>query len=449
VHEVSDALPVTTRDDEGRGRVARKKLHHLFESLRRHNREETEFVVSNAIVNVANFGFFVVVSRLFSTSSYGAITALLSIVTVANTPLNAIQAGVVHATVVIRQSLGSESPRRVVAAFAGVGLAVTMVIAAASILVERFFTLPNVFPVLMLALWFAPSVVSSALCGSLMGHFKFRAIAVANVVGALTRIGLAVAFGAAGHLFGLSGPIIATSAGVAVSTTWIFVAVRKESNWRTGAPLELHLSHTLWAFISLGGFASFVAIDVVLARHLLAASIAGSYAAASTAGKIALFLSVAVPIVAYPRFAKHHAAGTDGRRDLLYSLEIVVGLGILAAGVMALFPHVIVLLLFGHRYASAAPILRLLAPEGAVMGVVGLFTYYHVAQRSFWAILPWFGVLAVTLATTIGNLSAHDLAVLMLISATIVSVLMAIPELPSEWVHRLLRNERKTQLPTR
>jgi O-antigen/teichoic acid export membrane protein len=442
---VSETVPVTTEEGEGLRHLARSQLRRLGKTVRHNRGEEAAFVVSNAIVNVANFAFFVVVSRLFSASSYGAITALLSIVTVANTPLNAIQAGVVHATVVVRQAFGTASPRRVVAAFAAVGIGVTIVLAAASILIERFFTLTSVFPVLMLALWFAPSVINSALCGTLMGHFKFRAIAVANVVGAISRIGLVVAFGAAGHLFGLAGPIIATSAGIAVTTTWIFVVARRESNWRSGAPLELHLSHTLWAFVSLAGFASFIAIDVVLARHLLLASVAGNYAAASTAGKIALFLSVAVPIVAYPRFAAHHAAGTDGRRDLLYSFVIVIVLGVAAASVMTLLPNFTVLLLFGHRYATAAPILRLLAPEGAAMGVVGLFTYYHVAQRSIWAILPWLGVVVVTLTTTMGHLSAHQLAALMLLSATLISVLMALPELPSKWLHRVLRSERNAQ----
>lgn len=418
-----------TIDREGTGLRVRVRSR-VLSSLEHLRGEEGAFVISNALVNVANFGFFVVVSRLFSASSYGAISALLSIVTVANTPLNAIQAGVVHATVVVRQSLGAASPRRVVAAFAAAGLGVTIVVASASILIDRFFTLSSVFPVLMLALWFAPSVVNSALCGSLMGHFKFRAIAVANVIGAVARIALVIAFGAAGHLFGLAGPVIATSAGISATTIWVLVAVKREPWWSARQPLELHLAHTLWAFFSLAGFAAFIAVDVVLARHLLAASTAGNYAAASTAGKIALYLSVAVPIVAYPRFAAHHAARTSPRRNLLHSFVLVVALGVIASGVMTVFPHETVVLLFGHRYASAGPLLVWLAPEGAAMGVVGLFTYYHVAQRSVWAMLPWLGVAVASVTMSLGHLSARSLAMLMLASTLTVSVLMALPELP-------------------
>jgi O-antigen/teichoic acid export membrane protein len=145
-----------------------------------------------------------------------------------------------------------------------------------------------------------------------------------------------------------------------------------------------------------------------------------------------LFLSVAVPIVAYPRFAAHRAAGTSSQRELRVSLLLVITLGALAAAVMATFPHLIVGLLFGHRYVAAVPLLRVLAAEGAALGVVGLFTYYHVAQHSIFAIAPWLGVVVVSIWMTTGHLSAHGLAVLITACALAVSVVMAIPALWGE-----------------
>ncbi|MGD0853506.1 MAG: oligosaccharide flippase family protein [Acidimicrobiales bacterium] len=368
-------------------------------------------------------------ARLFSPTHYGAISALLSIVTVANTPLNAIQAGVVHATVVVRHALGDPSPRRITAWFTLAGIGATALVAAGSPILERFFNVPNLLPLLMLALWFGPAVLNAALCGTLMGEFKFRAIAIANVVGAVARIVLVLCFGLAGHFLGLAGPILATSAGIAITAGWIFVAVRRDTSWRRGTPLSLHLGQTLWAFFSLAGYASFVALDVVLARHLLSGTTAGNYAAASTSGKIALFLSVAVPIVAYPRFAAHRAAGTSSQRELRISLFLVLILGALAAAVMAALPHLTVAVLFGHRYSAAPPLIRILAPEGAAMGVVGLFTYYHVAQRSVYAVVPWAGVALVSIWMMTDQLSAHGLAVLVTVCALVVSVVMAVPAL--------------------
>ncbi len=180
----------------------------------------------------------------------------MSIVTVANTPLNAIQAGVVHATVLARRANGDASPRRIVLRFVASGIALTLLVAGASHRIDGFFNLTSVVPVLMLSLWFAPSVVNSALCGSLMGHFKFRTIAIANVVGAFARIVLVLVFGLAGHLFGLAGPVLATSAGITITALWILVAVRREPSWRVPANMELHLGQTLWAFVALTGYAS-------------------------------------------------------------------------------------------------------------------------------------------------------------------------------------------------
>jgi O-antigen/teichoic acid export membrane protein len=425
----------------------RRRVEWLHSLVQRRGGEEASFIISNAIVNVANFGFFVAVGRLFMPSSYGAITALLSIVTVANTPLNAIQAGVVHATVLARRAGGDASPRRIILRFVGSGIALTLLVAGASHRIDSFFSLTSVVPVLMLALWFAPAVVNAALCGSLMGHFKFRTIAVANVVGALARIALVLVFGVAGHLFGLAGPILATSAGITITALWIFVAVRREPSWRVPANMELHLGQTLWAFISFTGFASFVAIDVILARHLLDATTAGNYAGAATAAKIALFLSVAVPIVVYPRFAAPRAAGTSARHELRRALILVLALGAVAAAVMTFFPHLVITALFGHRYEEASTLLRVLAPEGAIMGVVGLFTYYHVAQRSLYAVVPWSGVAIVTVWMTVYHLQAHALALLMLAISFMVAVVMAVPALVRNSSSNLLSGRDEKSLP--
>ncbi len=138
---------------------------------------------------------------------------------------------------------------------------------------------------------------------------------------------------------------------------------------------------------------------------------------------------MAVPIVAYPRFTAHRAAGTSARRELRQALLLVLGLGTLAAAVMALFPHLVVVVLFGHRYVTAPTLLRILAPEGAAMGVVGLLTYYHVAQRSLYAVVPWSGVAIVTVWMTAFHLQAHALALLMLSTSLAVAVVMVVPAL--------------------
>jgi O-antigen/teichoic acid export membrane protein len=380
---------------------------------------ELGFLISNAVVNVANFGFFVLVGRMFTPGSYGAISALLSITTISNTPLNAIQAAVVDATVTLRTVSEARSIRRVVTTLGGAGIVVSAIVVAVAPLIDRFFSLTSLLPVVMLALWFTPSIVNSALCGSLMGRLRFRRVAEANVAGAVVRIALVAMLGAAHHALGIAGPVFATALGISTTSLWLGVAMRGDDVWHRGTALELHVGHGLWSLVSLSGCAALIGIDVVLARHLFRANLAGGYAASATAGRIALFLPVAIPIIAYPRFVSSKKRGSAGRSELATATAAVVVLGFLAASVMAAAPHLVVTILFGHRYGSAAPLLRILAFEAACLGVVSVLTYFHVAYRSIYGGVPWLGVVTVIVVAAAAHLSPFGLAYLMLTVAAV------------------------------
>ena len=393
---------------------------------------EVAFLASNAIVNVTNFGFFVLVGRLFTPDSYGAISALLSITTIANTPLNAIQASVVDATITRRALSGECSLRRVATILAAAGIVVAGIVVALAPLIDRFFSLTSLLPVVMLGLWFAPSIVNSALCGSLMGRLRFRPVAEANVAGAVVRIAFVAVLGATHRALGIAGPVFATALGISATSAWLGIVMRADDVWHRGRALELHLGRALWSLACLSGCAALVGLDVVLARHLFPASIAGGYAASATAGRIALFLPVAVPIIAYPRFVASKKRGSAGRPVLATAIVAVVVFGFLAAAVIAAAPHVVITVLFGHRYDSAAPLLRILAFEAACLGVVSVLTYFHVACRSIYGGVPWLGVATVTVVAASGHLSSFGLAYLMLSVSGVVAVAMAVPALVSK-----------------
>lgn len=435
------------RSDTKKSSSVRARVRHLrrsvITSLHSYRGEELGFFLSNVVVNVSNLGFFAIVGRLYLPSDYGAIAALLSIVTIANTPLNAIQAGIVHATVAAQGLVPERSLRRVAITFLLVGLAVSGLVMAASPALDHFFRLRSVMPVLMLGLWFVPSIVNSAMCGALMGRFRFRAAAEANVAGALSRIALVVVFGYLGHVFGLAGPVLATSLGLSVTAGWVLVGVWRLTGFRAGPALELHLGHTIWAFVCLGGFASYAAIDTILARHLLVESVAGSYAAAATAGKIAMFVSAAIPVIAYPRFAAHRARAREAVHELITPLVSVVVLGALTATVMALFSPTVIRVLFGDHYVGAAPLLATLAAEGAVIGVACLLTYYHVAMKSLYAAVPWCGVVTAATLAFVRPLRPHELATMMLVVACAVVIVQGIPLVTAL---RIARADRSTSV---
>lgn len=420
------ALPAEPFEEPAPARLASRVLRRAFGSR---GGEELAFFVSNGVVNLANFGFFVIAGRLFVPSDYGAISALLGLVTVANTPLNAVQAAVVQATVAATRAAAHRSMRRVVLTWSVIGLLLTAAVAAASPLVSSFFSLDRRSPVLVLALWFAPSVLSSAMCGALMGRFQFKAIAWANAIGAVARIVSEVGLGADHHRFGICGPVLATAFGMGVTAGLVLVALVRSEAWATGPPLRVerrHLASTLWC---LGGLATLVAIDTLLARHLLPHDLGGSYAAAATAGKIAFYVSIAVPIVFYPRFAHAHEGGSNDRGELAIAALIVAALGVASAAVLAGLPDVIVDLLFGERYDPAQGLLGLLGTEGALLGLVGLLTYYHVAHHSRHGAWCWLGVATVTAVGFAAHPAAVGLARLVVAVTGALTLAMALPVL--------------------
>lgn len=66
------------------------------------------YITAATVVNMANFAFFGVVGHLLHPAAYGAVAALLNVVSIAAIPLNAVQAAIVAE--VVRQAHGGTPP---------------------------------------------------------------------------------------------------------------------------------------------------------------------------------------------------------------------------------------------------------------------------------------------------------------------------------------------------
>jgi O-antigen/teichoic acid export membrane protein len=381
------------------------------------------YITAATVVNVANFAFFGLVGHLLRPSAYGAVAALLNVVSIAAIPLNAVQAAIVRE--VVLQSRGGVPPtlRRAGALFVGSGLGATVLLAAASPLAARFFGLGTVVPVLLLALWLAPSVASSLFDGALIGTLRWRPIAVSLIAGAIVRVAVAAIAGAVDP--GIDGPVLATVLNAMVTlgvVLWAFW----DNDWPpTRRPLRLSVGATTSTVLALTGYSMLVAVDTLMARHIFP-ELSGNYAAAVTIGRIALFLPMAVTVVAFPRLVSDGGRGPRARRLLLLGLGGVLGLGLAGAAVLTVARHLFVVVLFGQRYAGASSLVGLLSMEGALLGAVGLLTYFHLARRSPFAAAPVVATLVVVVVSERARLGPHSLAQFMLsVSAALLAVMVA------------------------
>ncbi len=385
------------------------------------------YVLATAIVNVLNLAFHVVISRQLGPADYGAAAALLNVVTVVSIPLVALQAAVVQAVAAAGQS--SLALRRALATTLAVGALLTALLLAFSPLLEGFLVLGSIVPVLVLAAWLLPSISSPVLAGTLLGRARATAFAVAVIGGGVLRLVSTIAIDAVDK--GVAAPIIGTVAGAAFTFLALFVAARPGVVRRTeGVGLPVAEAAAWPTIVALFGYSALLGVDTVLARHTLAHRTAGEYAAAATAGSIAFFLPAAATVLAFPRFLRQKD-NANARRDLVLSAGIIGGIGLAVAIVMALIPGQIARAIFGGAFAGASPELRVLGFEGALLGLVSLFTYYHLARRSPLAFLPWVGSVAAIVAIELARPTAPGLAVVMLVVAAAVTAVMGLPAIAS------------------
>jgi glycosyltransferase involved in cell wall biosynthesis len=105
----------------------------------------------------------------------------------------------------------------------------------------------------------------------------------------------------------------------------------------------------------------------------------------------------------FPRFSANRGRGGEARRLLVIALAVVAGLSGLAGLALFLAPYHVLLLLFGHRYGSAASTLRILAFSAAATALTSIVTYFHLARRSSASLVSWAGMIALTIAIVIAH----------------------------------------------
>jgi len=379
------------------------------------------FLLATGTVGLSNFIFHVVISRLLGPDRYGALGALLNVVLVLAVPLGAVQAAVTR-TVALRGKtpihLRTIANRSIVAGIVGM-----VVLAGLSPVIAGFLHLGSVTPVLMLALLLVPSVIGAVLQGVLIGKLQFTPIAIAMVVGlGVSRLLFGVVFVEAG--LGVTGAMLATVASSVVTVGIVAWPLRRELRTHPPGPAEhIRLEHGMAMLFALGGFWVFVGIDTFLARHLMPPQAAGLYAAAATGSRIALFGPAALVTLAFPRFAANHGRGPEAKRLLVQTMIAVSCLGVVIAGLIVALPGPLVQTLFGKSFTGSAGTVGTLAVEAAILGLISLLVYYHLARNSLFAQLGWLGAGVAAVGISLFHRNLGQVAYVMLGTSALVLML--------------------------
>src|ERR1022692_2484698 len=385
------------------------------------------FVVATAGINGLNFVFHLLISRLLGPSYYGALGAVLNVISVLAVPLGAVQLAVTQAVI---SGAGKErtSLRRltVKATFWGVGAMVAAWVL--SPLVNSFLNLRSPVADLAIGVWVPLAVVAAVLQGALLGELRFVPVAVATFLGGgALRLASGALLVSAG--FGLAGAVAATVIGQVFTTAALLLVARREVFAKRLDPVRVFLRDAVLSIAALAGYTMLTGIGVLLARHFLVPVAAGRYAAATIAGQIAMYLPGALVIVAFPRLASANAAGISARKTLTETLGLVTVIGLAACAVLAGMPGEVVDVLFGPSYLGAVSIVGVIALISVLFGVIGVLTYFHISRRSVAALSSWAGVALVWVLVTVLHGGMETIANCMLAASGLVLAAMSLPAL--------------------
>jgi O-antigen/teichoic acid export membrane protein len=214
--------------------------------------------------------------------------------------------------------------------------------------------------ILLVAVNFLFSLPLSLNLGSLHGHERFALLAGFQVGHSLLKLMCGIILVKSG--FGLFGAISALAIASILTMIGSFISNRQFQSIRSSGSERYDFNpfykYFFPAILFSFCFASTSNIDVILARAFFPGRSAGLYTAASVIGKIQIFLSFGICAASFPKISRAHSLKNSTSRymkqSLLYSL--------LSTGSLALIFWLqgakVIGLMFGPRYADAAPLVK-------------------------------------------------------------------------------------------
>ena len=387
------------------------------------------FLVAIAGINVSSFLFHVIISRLLGPSHYGVMGALLSLLSVLAVPIGAAQIAVTQA-VIDKEDKGQHYSLGQVTKRAFFGGTIAMVgLAGLAPVIDGFLHISSPWPLFLVGVWIPLASVSAVLQGGLIGEYRFRPVAFASFAGTgLVRLVLGTAMVASG--FGVIGAVAATIFAQTFTLGSLLFSSRRELFGRARASsIRTQTRDMSLSIAALAGYTALIGLDTFLARHFFSPAVAGRYAAGAVAAHIAFFLPSALVTIVFPHLADGEGTSHHSRKVFTQALKLTTIMGVAAALALTLFSGLAVRLLFGTKYLGAIPIVGYLSFESAMIGILILFVYFHLARRSLFALAPFVGVILAVALISLDHRSIASVAIIMFMVSLCTMVVGGLPAL--------------------
>jgi O-antigen/teichoic acid export membrane protein len=386
-------------------------------------------LVAMMLVNIFNFAYNMVMARMLGPGAFGNINAAVTLLLLASCISLAFQ--LVCAKFVARNDSDS-SKAAVVHNLLGkawmASLALGGVLFLAQKPVATYLNVPSPWIIGLLAIGIAAYAPLGVKRGAMQGVCAFPRLGTNFVLEAGIRFFLGAGLVIAGY--GVLGAVGAISASVIAACFIPRIPAQLRVTAGTAEPPSY--AEAVQAIVFFVGQVIINNVDILLVKHFFPSDPAGVYAAISQIGRLLYFASwFGVVNAMFPVAA---AAGTEQKKShgITLPLLLVLGLSLLFIAVAALFPHLIMGVIFGSRFIEIGWLLALYAIATGLYSLSVVFIAYEMSRRianTGWLQLIFSG--ALVLGIGLFHQSLHEVIMVRIVLMAAMLALVALPFLRS------------------
>ncbi|WP_341927945.1 oligosaccharide flippase family protein [Nocardioides psychrotolerans] len=358
--------------------------------------------VAMGIMNIATYGYTVAAAHLIGRVPFGAFSALMGVLLVVSVVSLGLQATGARRISADPDQVESIE-RNVLEVAYRVAVVLGLLLLALAPVLNWVLQLESLATATLVAVAAVPLTVMGGQAGVLQGERRWEPLALVYLSQGLGRVVLGTGFMVVWQ------SEFAAMLGVALGC-WVpavvgYVALRRpravndtpvEGHPRTDILREVAgSSQALLAFFALSN------ADILLARAVLDADVAGLYAGGLILVKAILFLPQFVVVIAFPAMSTKDA----GRSTLVKALAVSAALGACGFAATLTLPDLALVFVGGDDFAGIKDKLWLFAIVGTLLSMVQLLLYSALARRQGRAVLMIWTTLVALLA---GSFTVHS-----------------------------------------
>lgn len=322
--------------------------------------------IGSALASFGNYLYHLLMGRMLGPIDYGVLASLISLAYLFNIPIGTLNMVVVK---YVSQLRGKKELAKINYLYAWLTkklllFSVTgcLLLVIASPLMAAFLHFDSVLPLLMMIISSLIAVFANVNTATLQGFLRFGWMSLAGIVQAVLKVGGAVLLVWLGWkvLGAVAAALLAGLTGLILTIFLVKKLLKRKSQKQTVNIREIY-RYSLPVLFSNLAFTSLYTTDILLAKHFLAASDAGFYAALAVLGKIIFFAAGPIIMVMFPMISERHANDRKFGKlfNLSFGLVCLVCLGI--SLIYLLFPKLMISILYGPQYLVVADKLWLFA----------------------------------------------------------------------------------------